>query len=922
MSRRTPRIALQFAAVAPILLGRVAGGQGPPPVVYVDASGGPAGNTVRASDGDPFSWYAIPGSSQDGLWGLVASGHEGTLFEAGGPGGTEDAPPIKTTLTGLTPGQTYRLWVHYRSAMDANGCVRAGLSPVALTLFDRLGAGGATAGGAGVLNLDMGAAGVLRDPLGGPAFAANGGTGAVFSGHDLWNPVLTADVAGGLLFADGSPAAGLRVNVGREDDAAPGTVNWSAADLLKNAGGQPEGLQRNASGGWASEVLHTYVRENAAASSPRAVAFAIEDVPPGRYDLYVVADNSFHTAAAGDQRQYHVYAGLADTAAGNTAFTALPRQTLTNAQWNTWQAGVNYARFSLHVAQPGQDVVMVSREVSGLDNNALITCAQLVPTGDALGRVELRGLLGETTADADGRIVVHVDDKPAAGGDDRSWYDGLSCQRVPAELKPPFVLINDNAGWCWFQDERTIVHDGKLIVGSVANAAGSEGSARSGNVEVATYDMASGSPPVISVLNAGLQADDHNDPALHVRPDGRFLAVYSKHGSDRIIRTRVSQHPGDSTSWQSELTYTAGAGATYANVFRLSVENGGLGLTYDFYRGEGFNPNVLTSTNDGTAWTYAGRLVSISGQRPYVKYASNRRDTIHFVYTEGHPSEYAPGTGIYHAFLRGGVIHRSDGTPIRALSAGPITPQEGTRIFAGAQGNRAWTIDLHLDADERPYLVYSVHKSNDDHRYRYARWDGSQWRDFEIAYAGQCLYASQTDYTGLAALDPHDPDRMWISTNADPATGAPLISETDGRRHWELFRGRTADGGAAWTWTPVTANSRVDNLRPIMPISDGDATALLWLRGTYGTYTSYDLDAVALILPWADFDADGQVDGADLAVFIACATGPAMPYDPGNPPAGCTVAPDAAGRISPDRDRDGDVDHVDFGAFQARMTGR
>jgi hypothetical protein len=66
-------------------------------------------------------------------------------------------------------------------------------------------------------------------------------------------------------------------------------------------------------------------------------------------------------------------------------------------------------------------------------------------------------------------------------------------------------------------------------------------------------------------------------------------------------------------------------------------------------------------------------------------------------------------------------------------------------------------------------------------------------------------------------------------------------------RHYEIFEGRTADGGVTWAWQPITKDSPADNLRPIVPISDGSEAILLWLRGTYTAYTRYDLDVVGLI---------------------------------------------------------------------------
>jgi hypothetical protein len=137
-----------------------------------------------------------------------------------------------------------------------------------------------------------------------------------------------------------------------------------------------------------------------------------------------------------------------------------------------------------------------------------------------------------------------------------------------------------------------------------------------------------------------------------------------------------------------------------------------------------------------------------------------------------------------------------------------------------------------------------------DHRFGYGRWDGAAWHVHEMAYAGTRLYPGEDDYTGLAALDPNDPGIVYISTDAQPATGAPLVSTADGQRHHELFRGTSRDAGKTWRWEPITANSTVDNLRPIVPRWDDPRTALVWMRGTYrrnrGEWTTA---VVALILP-------------------------------------------------------------------------
>ena len=256
-------------------------------------------------------------------------------------------------------------------------------------------------------------------------------------------------------------------------------------------------------------------------------------------------------------------------------------------------------------------------------------------------------------------------------------------------------------------------------------------------------------------------------------------------------------------------------------------------------------------------------FTGISGGRPYLKYAQQGDATIHFVATDDHPRSY--DNSLYHAFIRGGLLHHSDGRVIGPLSRTTLTPtrpRDLTCVFRGDADHVAWMCDLHLDRAGRPRIVFSVQRdgaagrgnpraANDglDLRYHYARWDGAAWQVNEIAHAGTRLYAGEDDYAGLAAIDPQQPDTVFISTNSDPIRGAPLISAADGRRHWEIFRGDSGDQGRTFVWQAITRDSPVDNLRPIIPIwpAAGDRRIVLWLRGTYRKYTDFDLDVVGLL---------------------------------------------------------------------------
>ena len=240
--------------------------------------------------------------------------------------------------------------------------------------------------------------------------------------------------------------------------------------------------------------------------------------------------------------------------------------------------------------------------------------------------------------------------------------------------------------------------------------------------------------------------------------------------------------------------------------------------------------------------------------RPYVKYASDGRDTIHLLFTEGHPDVYP--NSIYHVFYRNGLLHRSDGTVIRSLSEGLLRPEEGTLVYQGGNTHRAWTSDIHLDDAGNPYVAFSVRIDPEemplgtgglDHRYHFARWTGTEWMQREIAFGGSCLYWWQDDYTGNIALDPDNPSSIYISTNVDPSSGKPLRSRADGGRHFEIYRGHTTDLGSTWTWTAVTRDSTADNIRPVVPGWNVHQTAVLWLRGRYEHYTDYALEVVGCI---------------------------------------------------------------------------
>lgn len=439
---------------------------------------------------------------------------------------------------------------------------------------------------------------------------------------------------------------------------------------------------------------------------------------------------------------------------------------------------------------------------------------------------------------------------------------------------PRIVKLNDNGAWCWYQNERAVLHDGKVYVSSIADDAGTGGADRKGDVDLACWDLKSGLVSV-TTLHKHFEDDDHDVGAIHVRRDGRLVVLYGKHISDPYQYWRVSIDAADPMTFGEEQTLDVGAGYTYQNVYRMAAEDD---RVYNFHRGFGFNPNYNLSDDDGLTWRYGGRFLQwpkpskddpkytgLDGGRPYPRYAGNGVDQIHFTTTEDHPRAY--DNSIYHGFISKGAIFDSFGKQVSPLSTEKtvgIKPTDVTRVYEGGADHVAWTSDIRLDAASRPYIAFTVQMNDaknradgkaggDDIRYHYGRFDGKKWFTKEIAFGGTRLYSPEVDYSGLITLHPNDPDTVFISTNANPVTGEPLLSAADGQRHRELFKGHTRDKGQTWTWTPITRDSTADNFRPIVPpgVSQKDrkTTVLLWFRGTYRTYTDYATEVVGVIDP-------------------------------------------------------------------------
>lgn len=363
---------------------------------------------------------------------------------------------------------------------------------------------------------------------------------------------------------------------------------------------------------------------------------------------------------------------------------------------------------------------------------------------------------------------------------------------------------------------------------------------RYGSRSCTQYDHATGTSDTFLISTTDAVVDDHNNPAVGVCADGKWLVAYTEHPGTRI-KVRRSSSVGDASSWESEVMLDFGSGLgtyTYCQLWRLG--NTWYLITRENESGGNIRWSYVTSTDDGDNWSSEQVLIDGTGRAPYLRTFSDG-SSIWFFFTPEAPHPGDDGEGL--------LVFQFDGSTFRNVDAEaislPITSESDLNASSiicsdpdtSLTTNKKWVSDITLDSSGMPRVLWydypEASPAQSIHDLWCSRWTGSQWISSRIMQEGTAFYSldNSYNYAGIAVFDPLDANTFTTAV------------ERNGVREIEQYK--TEDGGATFTRIDqLTTGSTKQMFRPNYAhgmTSKVKTPYLFWVGN--GNYSQFDTTA-------------------------------------------------------------------------------
>lgn len=398
-------------------------------------------------------------------------------------------------------------------------------------------------------------------------------------------------------------------------------------------------------------------------------------------------------------------------------------------------------------------------------------------------------------------------------------------------LVPRGEFVCRDGIWTWFSMPVAIYDptgDGALYVGVFNDNLDDW-------VRVWKYDFGTKQYSVGSWENGDDPGDDHNNPALVQRSDGRIIAFapsHNKGGSD--LPYRITTNPRDITAWGAEKNVTGYVGAaavSYAQPWRIPSLNSGQ-FIFLITRNGLSQWKYAQSTDDGDTFTSVANFWS-AGTSPYMVSISNG-SRIDFLASQGHPAN-ADGFRAWHWYFDAtdSTFRATDGSLLNAdgsIPAAGFTPSDmpaaSLVIDNSAGSDEVWIANIGYNSAGDPIPLLLIYPSGGftAPEVWWAEYEGG-WSAEKIVTTGQLAPVEVEEYTYGACVDPTVAKGVYV--------GVPVSGEGELQR-WQ-------DSGSGWAKTEdITSGSDGPNFRPFTPHGhpqDGTGGAVVWCAG--GEYVDF-----------------------------------------------------------------------------------
>ncbi len=393
--------------------------------------------------------------------------------------------------------------------------------------------------------------------------------------------------------------------------------------------------------------------------------------------------------------------------------------------------------------------------------------------------------------------------------------------------------IEDEGAWCWFGDPRAInfTNEEGTIDVTVIGYIDVHGSIKATQINNLTNKVDE------VLIRTNIQPDDHNNPTFVMIPDGRIVVFYSRHTDEACFWYRVSEKPGDITTFGEEKCLETSANTTYPSPFILSDDPDHI---YLCWRGIEWHPTIaklsLPDENGDMEFTFGPYQIVRSTNtgnnvRPYAKYASNGKDKIYMSYTSTHPDNVDNNWLYFNQIdINTMTVHDINGTLMRTIENGPLIVDHSNQshIVDKSSSVRNWLWQVAVAEDGTPVIAnVRINGGKTSHDYYYVKWNGTSWTKTFLTNAGGKFHPSNTEYcySGGMSIDVDNPNVFYVSKPVDGLFG----------KIWEVFKyTMSQDGTTIESTEQITQNSQKNNVRPwVIPGSEGKDLRVMWMNGDY-----------------------------------------------------------------------------------------